>query len=52
VVLVVVALAVIVWQQRSSVENAVKHCKTNLSFFGVHVDVPKSVTQTCRNFTR
>jgi hypothetical protein len=52
VVLVVVALAVVVWQQRSSVENAVKNCKTNLSFFGVHVDVPKGVTQACRDVTR
>jgi hypothetical protein len=52
VVVVVVALAVVVWQQRSSIETAVKNCKTNLSFFGVHVDVPSHVQRTCRNLTR
>jgi hypothetical protein len=52
VVVVAVALAVLVWQQRSSIENAVENCKTNLSFFGVHVDVPQHVRRDCRSVTR
>ncbi len=52
VVLIVVAVAVVVWQQRSSVQNAVANCKTNVSFFGVHVDAPRSVQQACREVTR
>jgi hypothetical protein len=52
IVLIVAAVAVVVWQQRSSVENAVKNCKTNVSFLGIHVDVPRSVQQTCREVTR
>jgi hypothetical protein len=52
IILIVIALAVLVWQQRSAVQTAVKNCKTNLSFFGVRVDVPQDVRQACRNFTR
>jgi hypothetical protein len=52
VIVVAVALAVLVWHQRSSVENAVKNCKTGVSFFGIHVDAPASVRQACRNLSR
>ena len=52
-IVVVVALAALVWQQRGHVENEVnKHaCNLNATFFGVHVDAPDSVKQACRDHT-
>jgi hypothetical protein len=45
----VVVLAVLVWHQRSVIENDVNAhaCKLNSTFFGLHVDPPDSVRQAC-----
>jgi uncharacterized metal-binding protein len=48
IAVVVVALGVLVWQQRTSIEDHVKKCNLDMSFLGVHVDAPKHVTQHCR----
>jgi hypothetical protein len=45
---VVVALGVIVWQQRTSIENHVKKCQLDMSFVGVHVNAPADVVQKCK----
>lgn len=51
VLVVVVGLGFLVWQQRSSVEHKIKDkACTGYSFFGVHVDPPDDVakSQTCQ----
>jgi protein-S-isoprenylcysteine O-methyltransferase Ste14 len=48
VLLVVVGLAVLVWQQRANIQNHINKCQLNMSFVGVHVDAPPSVVQKCQ----
>ena len=52
IVVVVVALGVLVWQQRSSIQDHVKKCELDMSFLGVHVDAPKDVHEHCQSITR
>ncbi len=49
VLAVVVALAIVVWVQRTSVEHAFtsKACNLDTTFFGVHLDPPDAVRQAC-----
>ncbi len=47
VLAVVVVLGVIVWVQRTDVQNRVNDCHLSASFFGVHVNAPKDVRQHC-----
>jgi protein-S-isoprenylcysteine O-methyltransferase Ste14 len=53
VLVVVVALAVLVWQQRTHIKNQVNShkCDLNATFFGIHLDAPDSVKAACRNHT-
>jgi hypothetical protein len=50
---IVVALGILVWQQRTHIEDEINKNKCNLSatFFGVHLDAPASVKQACRTHT-
>jgi uncharacterized metal-binding protein len=48
IAVVVVALAALVWQQRSSIEDHVKKCHLDMTFLGIHVNAPKDVTAHCR----
>ena len=51
VILVVVVVAgVLVWQQRTHVQDQINShkCDLNATFFGVHLDAPESVKQRCR----
>lgn len=48
IVVLVVALCVFVYHQRTTIENHVKDCNRNMSFVGLHVDLPRSVAQKCR----
>jgi uncharacterized membrane protein len=48
VLVVVVVLGVLVWQQRASIQDHVKKCDPNMSFFGVHVNAPQSVVDQCQ----
>jgi len=48
VLVVVIALAVVVWQQRTHVKDQIKKCDLSVSFFGVHLDAPQSVVQECK----
>jgi hypothetical protein len=47
VLVVAIVLGIVVWSQRSSLENKVKNCDTNVSFFGYHVQLSKSVKAHC-----
>ncbi|MBV9592569.1 MAG: hypothetical protein JO147_02035 [Actinobacteria bacterium] len=49
VLVVVVALGVWVWTQRAQIEDKVKKCDTNLSFFGFHVQMSNSVKERCQS---
>ena len=47
VLVVVVALGVLVWQQRTHVKDQIDKCDLSVSFFGVHIDAPESVVTEC-----
>jgi hypothetical protein len=55
IAVIVIGLAVFVWQQRSSVENKINHEKKHVcnsfdaTFFGIHLDAPSSVKKKCRH---
>jgi len=46
--IVVVVLAAVLWTQRSSVENRIKNCNSNVSFLGFHVSLSTSDLQKCQ----
>jgi protein-S-isoprenylcysteine O-methyltransferase Ste14 len=48
ILVVVVGLGILVWQQRTHIKNQVDDCHFNATFFGVHVSAPQSVQQHCR----
>jgi uncharacterized metal-binding protein len=45
---VVVALGILVWQQRTAIQDHVKKCQLDMTFVGIHVDAPDHVKQACR----
>jgi len=47
IAVVVIVLAAIVWQQRSSIEDHIHRHNCNMSFFGVHLDPPANLTRFC-----
>jgi uncharacterized metal-binding protein len=47
IAVVVVALAILVWQQRTVIEDHVKKCQLDMSFLGIHVDTSQHVEQAC-----
>ncbi len=53
ILVLVVAAAAFVWQQRTHIKDEINTNKCNLhaTFFGIHLDVPDSVKQACRNNT-
>jgi len=48
ILVVVVGLAILVWQQRTHIKNQIDNCKLDATFFGVHVSAPDSVKDECR----
>lgn len=52
VLLVVIGLGVLVWSQRVTIENHVKNCDTNVSFFWVHVQLSDSVQARCQQLPK
>jgi hypothetical protein len=48
ILVVVVGLGILVWQQRAEIQNHVNQCRLNVSFVGVHVDAPADVVSKCR----
>jgi protein-S-isoprenylcysteine O-methyltransferase Ste14 len=53
ILVVVVALGIFVWQQRTSIQDSINAHKCDLSatFFGIHLDAPASVKQACNSPT-
>ena len=47
IVVIVVVIGIFVWQQRASIENDVKKCQLDMTFFGFHIDAPKSIKDAC-----
>jgi hypothetical protein len=47
VAIVVIALGVLVWSQRTSLQNRVKNCDSNISFFGYHTTLSSSAQAHC-----
>jgi hypothetical protein len=47
ILVAVVALGVVVWQQRSSLQDKIDKCQLNATFFGVHVSAPDDVVAAC-----
>jgi uncharacterized metal-binding protein len=47
IAVVVVALGILVWQQRTVIEDHVKKCQLDMSFLGIHVNAPTHVQQAC-----
>jgi len=52
ILVVVVGLGILVWQQRTHIKNQVDNCHFNATFFGVHVTAPQSVQQNCTKINR
>jgi len=53
ILVLVVGLAIFVWQQRTHVKDEVNKNKCNLhaTFFGFHLDAPQSVVNACHRHT-
>ncbi len=47
IAVVVVALGILVWQQRTVIQDHVKKCQLDMTFLGVHVNAPDHVKQAC-----
>lgn len=47
VAVVAIGLAVLVWTQRTSLENRVRNCDTDVSFVGVHVNLSSAAQSRC-----
>ncbi|HJQ44601.1 MAG TPA: hypothetical protein VJ831_16035 [Jatrophihabitantaceae bacterium] len=48
ILIVVVGLGILVWQQRSSLQDKIDKCQLNATFFGVHVNAPDDVVKACQ----
>jgi hypothetical protein len=48
IVIVVVGLSALVWQQRATIQDHVKKCDLDMSFLGVHINAPKDVVEKCQ----
>lgn len=50
ILVVVVALGALVWQQRGHIEDKINKnaCDLKATFFGIHLDAPASVKQACQ----
>jgi protein-S-isoprenylcysteine O-methyltransferase Ste14 len=53
IAVVVIVLAVLVWQQRTHVKDQMNahKCDLKATFFGIHLDAPDSVRQACKTNT-
>ncbi len=48
ILVAVVVLGAVVWQQRTQIEDKVQKCQLDLSFVGIHVQAPDDVVAKCR----
>lgn len=52
ILVVVIGLAALVWQQRTHIEDQIDKCKLDATFFGVHVSAPQSVQAHCHQIRK
>jgi protein-S-isoprenylcysteine O-methyltransferase Ste14 len=52
VVLVVVGLGLLIWQQRGAVQDRIKNCKFDTSYLGLKVQAPDDVAAQCKRLHR
>lgn len=52
ILVVVVGLGILVWQQRTTIENHVKKCQLDTTFLGVHVGAPRDVQAHCESINQ
>ena len=52
ILIVVVGLSVLIWQQRAVIEDHVKKCQLSMSFVGITVHAPKNVVAACNARSR
>jgi protein-S-isoprenylcysteine O-methyltransferase Ste14 len=52
ILVVVIGLGILVWQQRTHIKDQVDKCKLDATFFGIHINAPDSVQQHCRSIHR
>jgi hypothetical protein len=48
ILVIVVVLGGAVWNQHTSIQNKVKNCDLNMTFFGVKVKLPPDVQAQCK----
>jgi hypothetical protein len=48
VLIVVVGLGALVWQQRADIQHRIDSCQLDVTFVGIHVDAPASAAQKCQ----
>ncbi|MEP7019250.1 MAG: hypothetical protein ABI808_01270 [Pseudonocardiales bacterium] len=47
IAVVVLALGILVWQQRTVIQDHVNKCQLDMTFIGIHVNAPDHVKQAC-----
>jgi protein-S-isoprenylcysteine O-methyltransferase Ste14 len=52
ILVLVVGLAVAVWQQRTHIKDRFDNCDLQATFFGFHLDAPQSVIDQCKKHHR
>ena len=51
VLVIMVSLGAVIWNQRASIEDSVKKCQLDMTFMGVHVQAPHDVQAQCKKVT-
>ncbi len=49
---VVIGLGILVWTQRTSLEDSVNKCDANVSYFGIHVNLSAATQARCGTTAR
>ena len=49
ILVAVVALGAVIWQQRTEIKHRVDECRLDMTFLGVHVQAPKDVVKACQD---
>ena len=47
ILVLVVGLGILVWQQRTHIKDQIDKCNLGATFFGIHVSAPQSVKDQC-----
>ncbi|PZS26572.1 MAG: hypothetical protein DLM58_20495 [Pseudonocardiales bacterium] len=47
IAVVVIVLGILVWQQRTVIQDHVNKCQLDMTFIGIHVNAPDDVKKDC-----